>query len=205
VLKISPIASGVVVCERTVDGHHEAVVHRHPHHLVHHVGFEVFAVLGCGLAGTDAVKQPGRLGVAELERCRCADAVVSRDCPMCQEITTPVLERGDVRGIARAAVARCRDEPLDVRLPLRMGDVQVLVRAEGGQDAAVERGVLGDRLVAGKVIEGIVSRGKDLDVEVLEQLAGPEAGFLQLGTDGVIGGIRRLCAGRWWRPNTLSN
>ena len=111
---------------------------------------------------------------------------------MLHEVATPVFQGGDVAGVAGGAVARCRDEPVHVRGPGGVRDVQVGVRAEGGQDAAVERGVLGDRLVAGEAVQGIVRGGQDLDVEVLEELAGTEAGLQQLGGDGVVAGIGGL-------------
>jgi hypothetical protein len=49
--------------------------------------------------------------------------------------------------------------------------------------------------VAGEVVQRVVGGGEDFDVEVLEQLAWPEPRLLQLGADGVIGGVRRRGTG----------
>ena len=184
----------VVAVGPRVDGHDQAVLHGHPRHLVHHVGFEVVAVLRGGPARAGAVEQFRRVAGVELERCGRADAVVGGDRAVVHEVAAPVLQRGEVAGIAGGAVARCRDEPVHVRGPVGVRDVQVGVRAEGGQDAAVERGVLGDRLVAGQVVQGVVRGGEDLDVEVLEELAGTEPGLEQAGRNRIVAGIGRLGA-----------
>ena len=141
----------------------------------------------------------------QLERGRGADAVVGGDCAVVHEVTTAVLQGGDVAGVAGGAVARCLDEPVHVGAPRRVRDVQVGVRAERGQDAAVEGRVLGDRLVAGEVVQGIIGGGQHLDVEVLEELAGTEAGLQQLGGNGVVAGIGGISPRSAPSPKTLSN
>ena len=172
-----------------MDGHDQAVLHGHPRHLVHHVGFEVVAVLRGGPARAGAVKEFRRVAGVELECRGRPDAVVGRDRAVVHEVAAPVFQGGEVAGVAGGAVARCRDEPVHIRGPGGVCDVQVGVGPESGQDASVERGVLGDRRVAGQGVQGVVRGGEDLDVEVLEQLPRPEARLLQPGGDRVVAGI----------------
>ena len=144
--------------------------------------------------GPGAVEQPGRIAGVELERCRGPDAVVGRDCAVVHEVAAPVFQGGDVAGIAGGAVARCRNKPVNIRTPRGVRDVEVGIGAEGGQDAAVEGGVLGDRLVAGEAVQGVVRGGQHLDVEVLEELAGRKPGSSQPGGYRVVAGVGGLGA-----------
>ena len=113
---------------------------------------------------------------------------------MFHEVPAAVLQGCDVAAVARSTVTGGSDQPFNIGAPGRVRNVDVGVWPEGWQDASVERRIVGEFLVAGEIVQGIIRGGKDFDVEVLEQFARAEVGLRKTCRDCIEAGIRCLRA-----------
>src|SRR5699024_1358297 len=80
----------------------------------------------------------------------------------------------------------CLAERVGELAEVRAGGLEVLVRAEGGDDPAGEGGVRGESVVRGEIVDRVVGGGQHGDVELVEQGAGPVLGPGELLGDLVV-------------------
>src|SRR5699024_1074564 len=137
--------------------------------------------------------EPARVRVAQPLGAGIDVRVVGGDGAVVAEVQAADAHRLEVAVIGAGVDPGGLAERVGELAEVRAGGLEVLVRAEGGDDPAGEGGVRGERVVRGEVVDGIVGGGQDGDLELVEQGAGSVLGPGELLGDLVVhrvGGAR---------------
>ena len=176
-----------------MDLQHEPVVETHLRHLGQHLAAEQIGILGRDLALEDLGVELFRIGVGEVGGARRGMAMVGRCCAAFLEIAAPLAVGREIAGPGADIFAGQFAELFEIlgkALEFRVDDA---VGPIGRDDLAAPAGVA-DHVVPFEIVERAFGRADRLDVEALEQGAGAQLRFFQLGGDlvvdpvGVLGG-----------------
>ncbi len=168
-----------------VNLHHQPVGEAHPRHFRQHLRPEGLGVGERGRAGPHAAIERGRVFGREVGGLRGRVAVVGRGAADRLEIGAARRERGEVVFEAREIAIRYPREGGEIVAKARKSGIDDGIGAEGGQDPAAPAARL-DAFMPLEVVERTVGGGQRLDLEALEQGAGPEFRPLQAGRDMIV-------------------
>ena len=175
----------VVPVRARVQLHHQAVVHAHPGHLDQHVAGEAHEVLGRGSDCQGALKDCFRVGERQLSGEGGLGRVIGRRGAHLFEELPALLEGLDVAGVRGNVQARLPAETADLRLPVRVPQVDRQVGPERRPDNAGPAG-LADVLMPLERVGGRIRRAEHLDAEPVEQRPRPKLGSGQTGLNRVV-------------------